>query len=118
MIKIDRNSLNLITELLDEIHDRYFHFEDIVFNKDSGELKIPLGERRRWFSMNVIVTKVLKITKMVNFHLEDTAKISQNSINEVHIDLNKGLIDIECNAPAEIRLSITPDFEISVEQKT
>ena len=116
MIKIYRNNLNLITELLDEIHDRYFHFKDIVFDKDSGELKIPLGERRRWFFGNVIVTKVLKVTKVVDFHFEDTAQISQNSINEVHIDLNKGLINIECNAPGEISFTIKSDFEISLEK--
>jgi len=117
MIKVDKNSLYLMPKLLDEICDRYFRFDAIVFSKDSGELKLFLGEKKRWFFGEVIISKVLKITGVTHSSCIDTERIGQNSIKQVHIDLDKGTIDIECHAPAEMKHSITPDFEISVEKK-
>jgi len=116
MIKLDKNNLELMPDLMDEVHDRYFHFDDIVFSQDTGEWKMLLGEKRKKLFGKVIVSKVLKITGVTHWNCTDTAKIKQNSVNEIHIDLSENSIDIECNAPAEIKLSITPNFEILLEQ--
>lgn len=117
MLKLDKNSTESMPDLMDEVHDRYFHFDDIVFSQDTGEWKMPLGEKRRALFGKVIISKILKITGVTHWNCADIAGIGQNSINQIHIDLDKKTIDMECNAPAEIRLSITPDFEISVEKK-
>src|SRR4030042_5437077 len=102
MLKLDKNSLELIPDLMDEIHDRYFHFDDIIFSQDTSEWKMPLGEKRKWLLGKVIVSKVLKITGVTHCNCVDAAKIGQNSVNEIHVDLSKDTIDIECSAPAEI----------------
>ena len=47
MIVLDKNSIESMPCLMDEVHDRYFHFDDIVFNRDAGEWKMPLGEKRK-----------------------------------------------------------------------
>jgi hypothetical protein len=117
MLTLDKDSLELLPDLMNEIHDRYFHFDDIVFSQDTGEWKMLLGEKRKRLLGKVIVSKVLKITRVTHCNCTDIAGIGQNSINQIHIDLDKKTINMECNAPAEIRLSITPDFEISVENK-
>ncbi len=115
MIKLNKNSLEIMPNLLDEIHDRYFHFGNIVFDKDSGEWKLPLGEKRKHFFGKVIVSKVLKVVGVTHYHCNDITGIGQNSINEVHIDLDAGTIDIECNAPAEVKVWVNPDFEMFLE---
>ena len=117
MVILDKNNLESMPCLMDEVHDRYFHFDDIVFSRDTGEWKMPLGEKRKALIGKVIISKVLKITGVTNWSYADIAEIGQNSINKIHVDLDKETIEIECNAPSEIKLSITPDFEISVEKK-
>jgi len=99
-------------DLLDEIHDRYFEFDDVVFNRESGELELSLGDKRAGIFGKVIVSKSFKISSVLDCICIDTAKISQNSINKIDINIEDGFIDIECNAPAEFRIYIKPDFEL------
>jgi len=115
MLRLDKDTLTSTSNLLDEVHDRYFEFDDIVFDTESGELKLYLGEKRKRFFGRVIVSKVLKIRGVTDCTSADTARISQNSINNIKIDIDRGIIDIECNAPAEFRLHMKPDFEILLE---
>ena len=116
MVILDKNNLESMPYLMDEIHDRYFHFDDIVFDSDSAKCKLFLGEKKKGLFGKVVVTKILKITGATHCHCSDIAGIGQNSINEVHIDLDKGTINIECNAPAELKISVHPDFKITIEQ--
>jgi len=117
VLKLDKNSIESMPNLMDEVHDKNFQFDDIVFSQDTGEWKMPLGEKRRALFGKVIISKILKITGVTHWNCSDIAEIGLNSINKIHVDLDRETIDIECNAPAEIRLSITPYFEISVEKK-
>jgi hypothetical protein len=118
MLTIGKDNIDKIDCLMDQVHDRYFDFDDIAFDESSGEWKLSLGEKRKYLLGGVVVTKVLRITGVRHCSCNDLAKIGQNSINEIHVDLHEGTIDIECNAPAEIKLSVTRDFEISVERKS
>jgi len=115
VLRIDKDTLTLMPDLLDEIHDRYFEFDDVVFDRESGELKLSLGDKREVVFGKVIVSKSLKISSVSDCICNDTAKISQNSINKIDINAEDGFIDIECNAPAEFRIYIKPDFEIFLE---
>jgi hypothetical protein len=109
-MKINRTNLNELPRLLDEIHDRHFWIDEIVYDKNQCEWKLPFGERKKG-----PFNRTLRITGVTQFLCNDIAGTVSNSINKPIIDLDNHCIILDCNAPAEIKLSIQPDFEISVE---
>jgi len=107
-MKLNRSSRELLPNLLDEIHDRYFDLDRIIYDKATSEWNLFFGESRKG-----PFDHLLKITGVTEYVCHDTEKIGIYDINELIIDLDKLLITLDCNVPLDIRLSVNPNFEIS-----
>jgi len=110
-MKLSRSNLDLLSILLDEIHDRYFSLDEIIYDKNALEWRLFFGESRKG-----PFDRILKISGVTDYICNDTEKIAIYDMNKLTVDLDKHLITLGCNVPLDIRLHIRPDFEICVER--
>ena len=96
-----------LSELLDEVHDRYFWIDAISYNGDKAEWTLRFADKKKG-----PFDGILRINGVTECVCEDIAGTGLNSINTVSVDL--ATISINCNAPAKIELKVTPDFRIEV----
>jgi hypothetical protein len=111
-MKLDKSSINLLSNLLDEIHDRFFWINQILYDKNKSELVLHLGERKKG-----PYSRALKIKAVEKYICEDIAGTNLNSINILTVDLENNIISVECNAPANIKLYVRPEFEIILDEE-
>lgn len=110
-MRLKKSSLKMLSNLLDNIHDNYFWINQVVYNKDKSEVVLQLGEKKKG-----PFNKVLRFSMVAEYVCEDIAGTGLNSINVITVDTVNNVIIVECNAPADIRLSMQPDFEIILEE--
>jgi len=109
-VMLNKTNLEKLPDLLDEIHDRHFWIDEITYDKNCCEWKLSFGERKKG-----PFNRILKVTGVTQFICNDIAGTVLNSINTLLVDIDNNCITLECNAPAEIKLSVRPDFEISID---
>lgn len=110
-MRLDKSSLNRLPDLLDKVHDRYFWITQVVYDKNESKLALRLGEKKKG-----PFNRVLSISAVTGYVCEDIAGTGLNSIDILMIDLEKNIIIIKCNAPANIQLQVCSDFEIILKE--
>ena len=108
-MKLNSSNLDLLPDLLDEIHDRYFSLDDITYDKNILEWMLFFGESRKG-----PFERLLRISGVTDYICNDPEKIVIYDMNKLTVDLARNLITLECNVPLDIKLHIRPDFEIYV----
>ncbi|MBW7991872.1 MAG: hypothetical protein FVQ84_17890 [Planctomycetes bacterium] len=109
-LNINRLNLNLLSDLMDEIHDRYFNLSQVVFDREMLEWKLNFGNSKKEPFDNL-----LRIKGVHEYTYCKDQGIERYMINKLEINIDKQSIIIESCQYLTLNLSINPDFEIYVE---
>lgn len=109
-MNINKFNLTLLTDLIDEIHDRYFNLDEVTYDERNLEWRLFFSDSRKG-----PFERILKITGVVEYKCRDTERILIYDMNKIVIDINKGIIILKCNVPLDIKLYVNNNFQIYVE---
>lgn len=112
-MKLNISNLDQLKTLLDEIHDRYFMFDQIEYDSSQREWNLFFGEKKKG-----PFNKTLRITGVTKYIGDDTEGTVLNSLNKLIVNLDEWLITLDCNVPIDIRLNVDPCFEICTESRS
>ena len=106
-------SETLWSDLLDEVHDRYFDLTQVQFDVGSGDFHLYLGDNRKgpYDKKNFQVTGVNKVD------INDEAEIQFYMLFSPEIDPSSLKLKLPANG-LDIELHLRPDWEIILTQKT
>ncbi|BCA54017.1 hypothetical protein W02_11570 [Nitrospira sp. KM1] len=96
--------------VLDLVHDRWFELAQVKFDRQKGEVTVPLGEKRK----GPFADKILKITGVSNITIMDDAKIGIYDLCDLIPDYSSSSIRITSGFPIEIILEIKQKGSIRV----
>ncbi|KPK48587.1 MAG: hypothetical protein AMK72_06555 [Planctomycetes bacterium SM23_25] len=109
-MQLTRDNLQLLPQLLDEIHDRYFDLQRVQYDREAGQWRLPFGDSKYGPYEHAVVVRGVR-----EYHLQDTERIRFYCINELKFSLETESVILTCDVPIGIRLDVQPDFVVSLE---
>ena len=107
-IRVSKNTPELFSVLMDEIHDRYFNLRNVTFDDRTSEFRIYFGQSKKDFD------RMLHIFGVRNYRLIKDQGIEIYMINKLIIDPDKHSIILETCECLSILFLIDPDFKVEV----
>lgn len=105
-MRVDRENMEKLPELLSEIHDMWFDVHEITFDEVKHEFVLFFGATKDLYD------HYLKVEGVRRCEIKDTEKVGQYDINYLSISLKKSTISIIGCITIRITLKVTPDFRI------
>ena len=109
-LKLNRSNLNLLSDLMDEIHDSEFCLSQVMFDREALEWQLYFRKSKKEPFDNL-----LRIMGIREYTYSNDQGIEIYMINKLIIDIDEQAIVIESCQYLTLNLSINPDFEIYVE---
>lgn len=105
--------INFLTDLwtvLDLVHDRWFDLTEVNFDKERGEVIIPLGEQRRGPCRD----RQLRFTGVLALEIKDEAKIGRYDLANIEIDSSSSSMRIRSGFPLAINMKMADRCSLAV----
>ena len=114
-----------LSPVLDMIHDRWFDKDDITFDPEVAELRIPFRSEvpeRKQVTARIgpitktefpLVTGVLTIHHVLSYRIEDEAQVGTYDINRIEYDPEENRVQVTTGVPILIE-AIVDRFKVSV----
>lgn len=100
------NKVTTLPLLIDEIHDLYFSIDDILYVKDSKELRLFIGDfKREGLQKREFVPQFsLCVTQVLSYEIKDTEQIGFYDIDV--LEYNENVLSVKTCVPLDFMISL------------